>query len=841
MVSQPTHRKQVLIILLLLSLGVCSAQGLIAPPLIAYFTDQNGAPLAGGLIQTLIAGTTAPAPTFTDSTLSVTNTNPVVLSASGTAQIWLQPGLLYKFLVQNSFGTTLFSVDNVGGSGGGSGGGNLWKAVGANIVNTNGGYIGLGCTSPLAEANICGGSSGTNFILRLDDNSNSPGLNLYSSGSKTASWSADSAAALRVGNQAGAIQLLLGQFGTMTIPPIGLFCWSMGGDATGTPDSCLARNAANTLEIDNGTLGTYANLVLNNLNITGTCTGCGGGGGGGSPGGPANSVQINNGTGGFGGSANLTYVSQLLTSVASSSSVASIAAMTGFIQSDAGFLGTVGSCLEYNCFQAPAGGMEALSFSAVNYIGTGFSSGVPTATAGDSTFPNKGNMYCDTGSTPCVEKLYNGSAWVTLATGGATSPGGSTNYMQFNSAGSFAGVASNQWCATVAGACTATGYQLITVASPGAPGLSVGGGGYIQADNGFLVNVTTSYNSINAVGNGGGCSTSTPCAGIAGRSGTFTTYTQLGSYSGSIPTGPTVTTSDSFHAGAVAYSLGSSCLALYNGSAWGCIGGGGGGPVTGIVGTANQVLANGTSGSTQTGTVTLTLPQSLATTSNVTFGNVTGGLFNSSLGSGATLEFQAGGGNAQIFGNGNMNGALINAASGFQVSGSNVINSGQAFVGTGGIVTAGGGNFGGSLNVTGSVSVSGTFTSTGSGASLAFQAAGGAFLINNNGALSMPGVLSSAGGVNVLTAALNSIQTQGSFNACNAGGCAGSAAYQVFGSTVINSSGQWIGKEILANGNIQTTGVYAVSGGFFGSTANIVIGSCTLNFQGGILYGHSGC
>ena len=42
-----------------------------------------------------------------------------------------------------------------------------------------------------------------------------------------------------------------------------------------------------------------------------------------------------------------------------------------------------------------------------------------------------------------------------------------------------------------------------------------------------------------------------------------------------------------------------------------------------ITGTANQVLVNGTSGSAVTGAATLTLPQSIATTSSVTFGNVT--------------------------------------------------------------------------------------------------------------------------------------------------------------------------------------------------------------------------
>lgn len=46
------------------------------------------------------------------------------------------------------------------------------------------------------------------------------------------------------------------------------------------------------------------------------------------------------------------------------------------------------------------------------------------------------------------------------------------------------------------------------------------------------------------------------------------------------------------------------------------------GTVTSITGTANQVLANGTSGSPETGAITLTLPQDIATTSNVTFGTV---------------------------------------------------------------------------------------------------------------------------------------------------------------------------------------------------------------------------
>lgn len=60
-------------------------------------------------------------------------------------------------------------------------------------------------------------------------------------------------------------------------------------------------------------------------------------------------------------------------------------------------------------------------------------------------------------------------------------------------------------------------------------------------------------------------------------------------------------------------------LESYNGSAW--IGASTSG-VTSLTGTANQVLVNGTSGSAQTGALTLTLPQSIATTSTVQFGSI---------------------------------------------------------------------------------------------------------------------------------------------------------------------------------------------------------------------------
>lgn len=65
-----------------------------------YF-DDNGDPLAFGKVNTYYSGTTTPIFTFSaaDGTL---NTNPVVLSASGRARIYLDPLLSYKFIVTDA-------------------------------------------------------------------------------------------------------------------------------------------------------------------------------------------------------------------------------------------------------------------------------------------------------------------------------------------------------------------------------------------------------------------------------------------------------------------------------------------------------------------------------------------------------------------------------------------------------------------------------------------------------------------------------------------------------------------------------------------------------------------
>ena len=72
-----------------------------------FFTNQ-GVILSGGLIYTYQAGTTTPQNTYTDSTATVANANPIVLDSAGrlTSNVWLATGVPTKFVLATSAGTT---------------------------------------------------------------------------------------------------------------------------------------------------------------------------------------------------------------------------------------------------------------------------------------------------------------------------------------------------------------------------------------------------------------------------------------------------------------------------------------------------------------------------------------------------------------------------------------------------------------------------------------------------------------------------------------------------------------------------------------------------------------
>lgn len=81
------------------------------------FFDNNGAPLAGGLIYTYQAGSSTLLTTYTTVDGTIANTNPIVLDASGRtpSEIWLQVGYSYKFVIQTSAAVTLQTLDNLYG------------------------------------------------------------------------------------------------------------------------------------------------------------------------------------------------------------------------------------------------------------------------------------------------------------------------------------------------------------------------------------------------------------------------------------------------------------------------------------------------------------------------------------------------------------------------------------------------------------------------------------------------------------------------------------------------------------------------------------------------------
>lgn len=102
---------------------------LLSPPGMPW-TDANGDPLNGGLIEVYEAGTSTAAdsyPTYADASATPPtnpNTNPVVLNSSGlpsngvnTIGIWLASGL-YNIRVKNSAGVVIQTEDNIGDNSG---------------------------------------------------------------------------------------------------------------------------------------------------------------------------------------------------------------------------------------------------------------------------------------------------------------------------------------------------------------------------------------------------------------------------------------------------------------------------------------------------------------------------------------------------------------------------------------------------------------------------------------------------------------------------------------------------------------------------------------------------
>jgi len=85
----------------------------------AQFFTNTGAVLTGGKLYTYLAGTTTPATTYTSSTGSTPWSNPIVLDAagrvSGSGEIWLTDGIIYKFVLKDTNDVLIATYDNITG------------------------------------------------------------------------------------------------------------------------------------------------------------------------------------------------------------------------------------------------------------------------------------------------------------------------------------------------------------------------------------------------------------------------------------------------------------------------------------------------------------------------------------------------------------------------------------------------------------------------------------------------------------------------------------------------------------------------------------------------------
>lgn len=130
------HRWQMLVLSAIVCLVITQAHAqtnVVIPWTTSHiqFLDATGVPLANACLYVYSAGTTSPAPTYSDSQGSVQNSNPVILDSGGFATIWLGT-LSYKFIAYSKgtggtqgtncySGTQQWSVDSIPGAGTSSG------------------------------------------------------------------------------------------------------------------------------------------------------------------------------------------------------------------------------------------------------------------------------------------------------------------------------------------------------------------------------------------------------------------------------------------------------------------------------------------------------------------------------------------------------------------------------------------------------------------------------------------------------------------------------------------------------------------------------------------------
>ena len=230
------------------------------------FTNQ-GLILSGGLIYTYLAGTTTLQNTYTDSTGTVLNANPIVLDSSGrlTTSIWVTGGVSLKVIIKDSNNNTLATVDNISGInditlalaapgtiGGTTPGAATFTTVTANTSVTSA----LGTFTSLSSTTVSGSLTVTqNSTLGNDATSDTVKLNAYVSMGTTTS---SSYRCLIQGEDSSSTKYALGVFDTantnilMRIRNDGLL--TFGSSSANGPYNSTTATAANVFIKSDGQL-----------------------------------------------------------------------------------------------------------------------------------------------------------------------------------------------------------------------------------------------------------------------------------------------------------------------------------------------------------------------------------------------------------------------------------------------------------------------------------------------------------------------------------------------------------------------------------------------------------
>ena len=660
--------------LLTLAFSAIAAYAQLAPAIngVPQYFDNSGVPLAGGLLYTYSAGTSTPISTFDQSGFA--HTNPIVLDAAGRVPggIFFQSSSVYKFILQTSAGVTLWTLDDLSAVPGGSSNAALWTAVGNTISNTNTGNVGIGSVLPLSKLSVVGASIGTNYLLRLDDTANTPGIGFYSSGNLSGNIYANSAGFHIVGpslteNVTISAAGNTGFLNTSPAYPVD----TGAGDAQVGQLRITNEGSGHQIVIDS-----FGNGFFNNMTIVGTCTGCGGGGGGSLPVVDTTAIVYNTADHTklmqF-SAANVPTATTVVLTIPSSSvtlvgeenaeTISGLKTFSGVITGTGGMTmsggniiltgtgnfnnGGVAGPLHYTFQNSDSsflvdnmGNINSIGKVAADYFSPAVDASPP------ATGPGAGHGgWSYVGGT--LWRYYNttSSAWATIDL--AAVAGGVSAVNGFTGSVNILGTASEVIIANASNNVTLSLPQAIaTTSTPKFGALAIGAGasvigGSITVDTGGNVILAGGhFNAANTSGNifqsASGSFAVDYNGNVAGQNSNFNQYQIQGA---------TFVTYNSSPAGAngTFYNL------TVTGTCTGC-GGGGGGGVTSLTATANQTTVSAATGAVTVGTV-----QNIGVSSAPTFNGLTingGGTatFNANIAvsSGNSINVSGSGGNVNI-------------------------------------------------------------------------------------------------------------------------------------------------------------------------------------------------